>query len=73
MERPIEKAIERLPVDAWIRTCQECFHKQQDTEPKGEITNAYRNRKCRKCKSEALDYGTQNGSYVDWTDDEVTR
>jgi hypothetical protein len=42
----------------WIRTCQECGHKQPDTQPKGEMTDAYRERKCKKCKSPgALDYG----------------
>jgi hypothetical protein len=42
----------------WVRTCQECGHKQSDKEPKGDVSSAYRNRKCKKCKSEALDYGT---------------
>jgi len=44
----------------WIRTCQECGHKQEDKEPVygKDITQAYMYRKCRKCKSEALDYGT---------------
>lgn len=43
----------------WIRTCQECGHKQPDTRPPQdrELTDAYRNRKCKRCKSEALDYG----------------
>lgn len=43
----------------WIRTCQECGHHQADKPPSRdkELTDAYRNRKCRKCKSEALDYG----------------
>lgn len=57
------KNIESLPENAWIRTCTECGHKQQDTEPSAGLSNAYCNRKCRKCKSEALDYGTQNASY----------
>jgi hypothetical protein len=43
----------------WIRTCQECFNKQTDKEPVGELTEAYRNRKCRRCKSEALDFGSE--------------
>lgn len=41
----------------WMRRCQECLHKQTDTEPQGNITNAYANRKCKVCKSSALDYG----------------
>jgi len=45
----------------WLRTCQECNHKQKDTKPVygTEPTDAYCNRKCRKCKSEALDYGME--------------
>lgn len=46
----------------WIRTCQECGHKQEDKNPRGKTfglieINNYQNRKCKKCKSEALDYG----------------
>lgn len=43
---------------AWIRTCQECNHEQEDVEPTGEMTRAYEDRLCRKCKSESLDYGS---------------
>ena len=44
----------------WLRRCQECYHIQEDREPdKGkELPRAYTNRKCRNCKSEALDYGS---------------
>lgn len=42
----------------WYRTCQECGNVQQAIEPVGGLTDSYRNSKCRKCKSEALDYGT---------------
>jgi hypothetical protein len=42
----------------WCRTCQECGHVQRAKQPKvGEITDSYANSKCRKCGSEALDYG----------------
>jgi hypothetical protein len=42
----------------WVRTCQECGFKQTtDLPPIGKMTDSYANRKCRKCKSEALDYG----------------
>jgi len=43
----------------WIRTCQECGHKQTAKQPAyGEpISDSYANSKCRRCKSEALDYG----------------
>lgn len=44
----------------WTRTCQECGHYQKDTEPReqGVYTKAYDFRKCKKCGSEALDYGS---------------
>jgi len=43
----------------WIRTCQECGFVQKTKPPNQtkELTNSYRNAKCRRCKSEALDYG----------------
>lgn len=66
----ITKRIESLPLSAWIRTCDACGHMQQDREPDRckELSNAYCNRKCRKCGSEALDYGCSNGS-EDWTEE----
>lgn len=44
----------------WTRTCQECGHKQKDKEPdhNKELTVAYTERKCKKCGSIGLDYGT---------------
>lgn len=54
----------------WVRKCQECGHKQAAKEPSLPLTESYRNSKCRKCKSEALDYGDSNwikdasGNYV---------
>jgi len=48
----------------WIRTCQSCGHKQECPRPtftdktKDGLTDAYCNRKCKKCKSESLDYGS---------------
>ena len=44
--------------NTWIRTCQECGNQQKDNKPT-TLTNAYLNRKCKKCKSPcALDYGS---------------
>ncbi len=45
---------------AWYRTCQECgcVHSGPWKEPQGEMTNSYRNAKCKGCGSEALDYGS---------------
>ena len=44
----------------WVRTCQECGNEQKDNKPDSEqeLSDSYRNRKCKKCKSESLDYGT---------------
>ena len=43
----------------WIRTCQECGSKQEDKKPEGlDLSDAYCNKKCKKCKSEALDFGS---------------
>ena len=56
----------------WYRTCQECGHVQTAIEPK-KLTDSYRNSKCRKCKSEALDYGSSSDPRLpaeDYTIDE---
>lgn len=51
----------------WIRTCQSCGNEQEDLEPKvqGIFTLAYENRKCKKCKSESLDYGSSQPSTLE--------
>lgn len=44
----------------FIRTCQECDAPHIATRPNpGPLSNAYANRACRKCGSEALDYGSE--------------
>lgn len=48
----------------WVRTCQECGHKQTAKPPaeyKDKDKEAWRDLKCRKCQSEALDYGRNEG------------
>ena len=40
----------------WIRICQECGHKNLAIRPL-LLKDTYLNAKCKKCKSEALDYG----------------
>lgn len=48
------------PTDAthkWIRTCQECGHKQETTNPGNHPPKNYTEQKCRKCKSISLDWG----------------
>ena len=46
-------------MDDWIRTCQECGHKQVSKPPAEYKSEAWRNVKCKKCRSEALDYGSE--------------
>lgn len=41
---------------AWIRTCQECGKWQYDNHDQRN-TDRYMDRKCKYCKSMALDYG----------------
>jgi hypothetical protein len=45
----------------FMRHCQECGHRQKDKQPdrSKELPDSYRNRKCKRCKSEALDYGSE--------------
>lgn len=49
----------------YIRTCQECGHEQECPAPiKAKdgstfvVTDSFRQRKCKKCKSPALNYGS---------------
>lgn len=47
--------------DLFLRECQSCWHLQKDVCPyPNNPTRAFQDRKCRKCKSEDLDYGTTN-------------
>lgn len=48
------------PIGAHIRTCQECGHTQVSKDPSTIKGENWRAAKCRKCKSEALDYGRTN-------------
>lgn len=61
----------RFPIEAWIRKCQECGNVQTDKAPTYGVdpSNAYNNRKCKRCKSEALDYGTPNETNEDWDEE----
>lgn len=70
-------------IKKWIRTCQECFHKQQTSYPPNHGTNEQRmntwlDQVCKRCKSPALDFGTERefdfvtGKEIineDWLDD----
>lgn len=43
----------------WIRTCQECGHRQKSNPPSldRELPASYQDALCHKCRSPALDYG----------------
>ncbi len=45
----------------WMRTCQSCGHQQRDTRPAygDQSFDAYRDRRCRSCRSSDLDYGSE--------------
>jgi hypothetical protein len=63
MEQPTNKV--------WTRTCQECGHQQVSKLPPSNARSleAYFNAKCRKCKSESLDYGTYPSPDEDWVEE----
>ena len=45
----------------FLRTCQECMHKHISDSgpmPGNQVKDSYLFRKCSKCKSESLDYGS---------------
>ena len=55
------KKEEDFPPGTFLRECQECGHFQEAKDP-GELSGPafekYRMHVCRRCKSEALDYGS---------------
>ena len=61
-------------IGKFIRTCQSCGNQQEDNPPsrERELSDAYCSRKCRKCRSEDLDYGSyKSEDNEDWTDDTI--
>lgn len=56
-----KKTIQDFLIGDWIRECQECDNIQKDIQPiYGEsLIASYEMRKCKYCKSEALDYGKE--------------
>jgi len=44
----------------FARTCQECGHTQKSKPIEEYKGTSWTETKCRKCKSEALDYGSQS-------------
>lgn len=50
----------KFDMPSWLRQCQECGHVQKDNPTFPPPNAAYDNRKCKKCGSAALDYGSWN-------------
>lgn len=50
----------RFKATDWLRKCQECGHTQAMKSPEGQKTEGWREAKCRRCGSEALDFGSLN-------------
>lgn len=44
----------------WIRTCQECGLKQKCKPPAEYKGDSWKDKKCRRCKSMALDFGSED-------------
>lgn len=64
-------------ITKWIRTCQECGNKQEAKRPapNKELSQAFVDVKCKKCRSQSLDYGSEvdfdeNGQKVSQKDEE---
>lgn len=56
----------------WIRTCQECGNKQAASKPRADdLKESWRNLKCKRCKSEALDYGKEIETIVTFRDEYI--
>lgn len=56
----------RTMTDAtWIRTCQECGHEQLCRPPVSYKSDSWRDLRCKRCKSMALDYGRDQKSDSD--------
>ncbi len=57
-----------FPEGVWVRTCQECGHRQAMKKPDTTQGEAWRDVKCKKCKSHAMDYGQLNTPVAEETE-----
>jgi hypothetical protein len=61
---------------SYVRTCQECGHKQESRPPAEYKGESWKHIKCHGCKSYGLDYGshgwvkTESGTFVKPEDEE---
>ena len=49
----------------FVRTCQECGNKQKSKPSYLYKPDSWQETKCKKCKSPALDYGSDNYKEID--------
>lgn len=56
----------QFPKGVHVRTCQECGHAQIMKDPAliKDEAEKWREAKCRKCRSEALDFGSENNECI---------
>jgi len=47
--------------EVYARACQECGHQQEARHPNTYRDESWRNQKCKKCHSVAMDYGSMKG------------
>lgn len=55
----------QFPAGVHVRTCQECGHLHVMKDPSMMKGEGWRGAKCRKCKSEALDFGQTNSPIME--------
>ena len=65
MEVALSLRFPQFPEGVHVRTCQECGHQQVMKDPDTMKGEAWKDAKCRKCKSEALDFGQTNSEMED--------
>jgi hypothetical protein len=53
----------------FIRTCQECGHKQKAKNPAEYKSDVWRDLKCNRCHSPALDYGQEYSERREYDDE----
>ena len=54
----------------WKRTCQECDHEDHYKPVVDYKDDKWKDIKCKRCKSDALDYGSWDVPLTDYTEDE---
>jgi hypothetical protein len=58
----------KIEAGAHVRTCQECGHAQKAKDPATMKGEGWRDLKCKRCKSESMDFGCANLEIVEEED-----